>query len=213
MSLPRSPEPVTPAGTRRARLARWLRDCRGSIAVEAVLVLPLLVMTLLAAFVFYDAFRTQKANVTASYTVADLISRQVATVGPAFFEGMHDAFDYLSRSRHPTTVRVSSVYWDVVANQYRVVWSYGTRGTPALTHAMLNQSADRLPHIPRSDTVILLETRMTYAPPMRMGIGSQTFSHFVVTRPRFAPQIAYQAPGGAVAALTPCQQGQVSCGW
>ncbi len=197
-----------------ARAVRaWLHDTRGMLSVETVIVLPMLLVAFLALLVFYDAFRTQKVNVSASYTLSDLISRQVAPVTPAFLEGLHDIYDHISRSNHPTSLRISSVYWNVIDAEYQVVWSYATRGGAPLGNAELNQSVDRLPIIPRSDTVILAEAKMHYTPPISQGLGNQTFSHFVVTRPRFAPQIVFQPNSGDQIALTPCQHGYVDCGW
>jgi len=195
------------------RLRRWLADTRGSLAVESVIVLPSLMIAFLALFIFHDAFRMQKVNVTSTYTLSDLISRQVAPVTPAYLEGLHDVFDYITRANHPTSMRISSVYWNVIAGEYQVVWSYATRGGQPLGNARLNEAIARLPIIPRSDTVILMEARMDYRPPILQGLGNQTFAHFVITRPRFAPQIVFQSAPGTQIALTPCQHGQVACGW
>jgi len=195
------------------RIRRWLEDTRGTLAVEAVIVLPSLMIAFLALFIFYDAFRMQKVNVSSTYTLSDLISRQVAPVTPAYLEGLHDVFDHISRANHPTSLRISSVYWNVIAEEYQVVWSYATRGGPPLGNARLNEAVDRLPIIPRSDTVILMEARMDYRPPIVQGLGNQTFAHFVVTRPRFAPQIVFQPAPGTQIGLTPCQHGHVECGW
>jgi len=194
-------------------LRRWLADTQGALSVETVIVLPALLFAFLALVVFYDAFRTQKVNVSASYTLSDLISRQVAPLTPAFVEGLHDIYDHISRANHATSLRVSSVYWNVIDEEYQVVWSYGTRGGAALQDAELNQSIDRLPIIPRGDTVILMEAQMHYRPPLTQGLGEQTFAHFVVTRPRFAPQIVFQPRHGAEIGLTPCQHGHFACGW
>lgn len=194
-------------------LQRWLCDTRGALTVETVIVLPMLLVAFLALLVFYDAFRTQKVNVSASYTLSDLISRQVAPVTPAFLEGLHEIYDHISRANHATSLRISSVYWNVIAEEYQVVWSYATRGGTPLGNAALNERVDRLPVIPRADTVILMEATMEYRPPISQGLGNQTFAHFVVTRPRFAPQIVFQPASGDQIALTPCQHGHVACGW
>lgn len=194
-------------------LQRWLHDTRGALTVETVIVLPILLIAFLALLVFYDAFRTQKVNVSASYTLSDLISRQVAPVTPAFLEGLHDIYEHISRANHATSLRISSVYWNVIDEEYQVVWSYATRDGAPLGNAALNERVDRLPVIPRADTVILMEASMHYRPPITQGLGEQTFAHFVVTRPRFAPQIVFQPAPGDQIALTPCQQGHVACGW
>ncbi|MFN3952982.1 MAG: TadE/TadG family type IV pilus assembly protein [Pararhodobacter sp.] len=193
--------------------ARWLREQRGAVSVEAVLVLPVVIFALLAMFVYFDAFRTQKSNTGVSYTVSDLVSRQITPITPAFVENMHDLFDYLARARHPTTLRLSSVYYNVVDQEYQVVWSYASRGGTGLSNAELNAAIDRMPMIPRGDTVVLLETQMNYRPPFNAGLGASVLEHFVVTRPRFAPQIAFADPNAGVVQLTPCQQGHVACGW
>ena len=197
----------------RRPFRRLLREQRGAVSVEGVLVLPIVVFALLALFVYFDAFRTQKANTSVSYTVSDLISRQVAPLTPNFVENMHNLFDYMARARHPSAMRLSSVYFNVIDQEYQVVWSYATRGGTVLTNAELNQNIDRLPFIPRGDTVVLLETRMNYTPPLNVGLGASALDHFVVTRPRFAPQIAFNDPNAGVVQLTPCQQGHVACGW
>lgn len=207
------PDPAVDTGRQSGLLLRWLRDTRGTLTVETIIVLPMLLVAFLALVVFYDAFRTQKVNVSASYTLSDLISRQVAPITPAYMEGLHDIYDHISRTNHATSLRVSSVYWNVIAQEYQVVWSYATRGGAALGNAELNQSVDRLPIIPRSDTVILMEAVMHYRPPVTLGLGNQRFAHFVVTRPRFAPQIVFQPTTGTQIALTPCQHGHVACGW
>lgn len=197
----------------RIFLRRWLDDTRGALTVETIILFPVLLGAFLALVVFFDVFRTQKVNVSASYTLSDLLSRQVAPVTPAYMEGLHDIYDHISRANHATSLRVSSVYWNVINEQYQVVWSYATRGGTPLGNAELNQSIDRLPIIPRSDTVILMEATMHYRPPFAQGIGNQTFAHFVVTRPRFAPQIIFQPASGSQIGLTPCQHGHVACGW
>ncbi|HHX89802.1 MAG TPA: hypothetical protein GX700_08545, partial [Paracoccus sp.] len=45
-------------------LRRWLADTQGALSVETVIVLPALLFAFLALVVFYDAFRTQKVNVS-----------------------------------------------------------------------------------------------------------------------------------------------------
>lgn len=220
--IPACPRAPAPGASRRAakagkglcrRIGDLLRAQQGAVSVEAMVVLPVLIFALLSMFVYFDAFRTQKSNTGVSYTISDLISRQITPITPVFVENMHDLFDYLARSRHPTVMRLSSVYYNVIDQEYQVVWSYGTRGATALSNAELNAAIERLPLIPRGDTVVLLETRMNYRPPFAAGIGATTFDHFVVTRPRFAPQIAFADPNAGVVQLTPCQQGHVACGW
>lgn len=196
-----------------ARWCRFWRSARGSLSVEAVFILPILIWAYAGTFVFYDAFRTQRVNITATNTIADLISRQIAPVDAELIEGMHEIYDSIAQARNQTTLRVTSLYWNVNRERYEVIWSHGTRGNQRLNHGRLNQLADRLPGIPRGDTLILVQATMDYTPPMPIGIAAQTFDHLVFIRPRFAPQIIFEDGQGSEIGLTPCQQGQVNCGW
>lgn len=209
-------QPAPPSRLHRLcdRLHRDLiTDRRGSVSVEAAIVMPILILALLAMFVFFDAFRSNKANLTATYTISDLISRKVSPVTPAEIDDMRRLFIYLARARYRTDLRVSSIYYDVIEQRYKVIWSYAAGGETPLNDATLNAINERLPQIPRGDTALLVEGTLNYRPPMSAWIRPMTMSHFVVTRPRFAPQVAYRPPGGGVVELTPCQQNLVTCGW
>jgi hypothetical protein len=61
----------------------------------------------------------------------------------------------------------------------------------ALTSADLPNIAENLPAMADQDTVILVETQTTYDPVLQIGLGEQTISTFVFTRPRYAPQLAF----------------------
>ena len=175
--------------TLRRRCRRFVRDCRGSLAFETVIVLPMLLTAFLMTVVFYDVFRTENTNAKAAYAVADTLSRRVTPVTPAHLEGLHDLYIALSRARHPTQMRVTSIEWDAPAEVYRVQWSYGTRSTEALTDADLQDMRDRLPMMMTGDTYVLVETRLDYTPPLDIGIGQRRLQHLIPTRPRFAPRL------------------------
>ncbi|MGY6536731.1 MAG: TadE/TadG family type IV pilus assembly protein [Pararhodobacter sp.] len=113
-------------------LARFRRDTRGTVSVETIIILPLLLWALVATVVFFDAFRTRQQVQTAALSVADLISRETAMVTPSYLEGMNDVFDFLAASRRPTRMRISSLIWNSAEQRNRVQWSYGTRGMAPL---------------------------------------------------------------------------------
>jgi hypothetical protein len=68
---------------------------------------------------------------------------------------------------------------------------------PALTAASLQAIDDQIPTLIEHETVLLLETSIDYQPPLGideisgidLGVGPQTFTEFVVTRPRFVPKV------------------------
>ena len=126
-------------------LARFRDDARGSVSVETIIILPILLWALVATVVFFDAFRTRHQVQTAALTVSDIISRETDMLTTDYLEGMNDVFDFLADSRQPTRLRISSVIWNSALQQNRVQWSYGTRGLAALpesTFALLAAQDD-----------------------------------------------------------------------
>lgn len=177
---------------------RFFGDERGAILAETVIVLPVLFWAYLGGFVYFDAFSTRNTGVRATFTIADLISRQTMTMTPADFEGMNKIFDFVTaanRHNRTTHIRVTDVYYDFTKDRYRVNWSDATRGGTPLTDATINNYADKLPKLSLGDVEIVVETWESYTPAFNIGLSGQEFYNFVVTRPRMSPNIAYDASG------------------
>lgn len=176
-------------------LCRFGRDTRGTLSVEAALMLPMLCFFYVGSFVWFDAFRAQNTNLKAAYTLADMISRE-DNVSDAYLNGLNTVFDYLTFSRHPTYVRATSITCrsdceNEAARDLDICWSWASAGRPALTAETFVQFEDKIPLMPLGDTVMFTETFMAYEPPFNVGIGPQRFENFVVTRPRFSPSVAW----------------------
>jgi len=181
---------------RRLRIAvgRLARDTRGSMTVEAALVLPLWIWAYTMSFQYFDAFREQSVNLRAAYTISDMVSRETDTVGPTYINNLHDVFDYLTRASHPTWVRVSSVYYDTTAKVYKRYWSYSTSTDhPAHTDTTIQAEKARLPNMVLGETVVLVETGMLYEPVFNVGLANMWYTNFIPTRPRFASKVEYSA--------------------
>lgn len=125
------------------RLTRFSRDARGSVSVELIIVLPMLLWALAATVVFYDGFRTRYHAQMAAQTVSDIMSRETDLFTATYVEGMNDVFDFLVGGRIPTRIRVSSVIWDSTNQRNRLQWSYGTRqlsGLPSDTFELMQNN-------------------------------------------------------------------------
>lgn len=171
-------------------LRRFLTDCRGSVSVEFVLVAPFLFWALMACYDFFDGYRQSAVNVKAANTIADLISRETATVDDRYIDSMHEMMKLLIRSGRPVQMRISVLRWDEDDDRYYVDWSVVRNRTGALSDATVGDIADRLPVMTDNDRVILVETSTTYTPLFRTGLRQAQLENFVFTRPRFAPQVA-----------------------
>lgn len=176
-----------------ARLTRFARDERGYMLVETVLMLPLLLWAFLALYAFWDAYRVATTVQKASYAISDLISRVQRPVNAAFIDGMSRALDEMIDEELSPELRVTSVIWNEDDNEFQVQWSRTEDTTrAALTTATLQAQADQIPDMSDGDTVIVVETWVAYEPSLDVGVPDYTFGQFIVTRPRFAPQIVFQ---------------------
>lgn len=180
----------------KARLRQFGRDLRGGLSVETVLIFPLLTWTYAAMFVFFDAFRAQNTNLKAAYTISDMISRETDGVSANYVEGLGTVFDYLTSSPSPTWIRVTVLYCNDRCydpdRELRRDWSYATGEHSALTTANIqNDFDDKIPIIPPSERLILVETFMEYYPLFNIGLNQVIpFENYIVTRPRFAGLVA-----------------------
>lgn len=115
-----------------ARGRAFAGGSRGSVSVELVITLPLLMWALAASVVFYQGYQARYHAQMAAQTVADIMSRETELFTEDYIEGLNDVFDFLADSRYPTRLRVSSVIWDSANDRNRLQWSYGTRGLSPL---------------------------------------------------------------------------------
>ena len=108
---------------------RFTRSEQGSLSIEAVLAIPILTWAIVATFVFFDAFKTQNVSQKATYTIADMISREEAPVDADYMTAMYELYDYLSGDAGENALRTSVVEMTedeaTGVNQLALVWSHG----------------------------------------------------------------------------------------
>jgi Flp pilus assembly protein TadG len=170
---------------------RFLRDTRGSISVEAVLIAPLLVWGMVATYVFYDGFRTKTRVQVAANSVVDMLSRQTATITPQFVDDLNNVFDALATSRGSTSIRVTSVAQTTAGEAPVIAWSHGTRGVEPAQN--LSDLSGAVPPILTGEAAVVVETFGTWVPPFSlMGMESIVRLNTQVTsRPRFVPWLHF----------------------
>ncbi|NNE88276.1 MAG: hypothetical protein HKN27_09395 [Silicimonas sp.] len=165
----------------------------GGISVEAVLAFPLLIWAITATFVFFDAFKSLHISQKATYTVADMLSRETDAIDSDYLTAMHELFVYLSQDDEGT----SSIRFSVVQHgldpdgneETTMVWSEGIGGAEG--HVDMAEIGDRIPEMVIGDQLIVVETEHDWAPGFAVGLASYRFREVSVARPRFAPQLVY----------------------
>lgn len=180
----------------KLRLKYFLQDfrdeTRASVAVEAALILPLLLWSYVAVIIFFDGFRTKSISEKAAFTISDMISRETEAITPAYMNGMHSLFDMLARSDGPTAIRVSVISYSGKRKRYVLQWSETRGGMEALKSADIEQIATHLPNMTSGEHLILVETHSEFDPPLDVGLNDLDIDTFVFTRPRFASQVVWE---------------------
>ena len=182
------------AATALGRALRRLARDDGSISIEAVIMLPTLILFYVTSFTFFDAYRTQTVLTKSGYVVGDYLSRQDGMVRPADIAGLRDVFNYLTFTSGQGEIRVSEIVReaDPAPNVRRHVvrWSHSTRPTKAgeppdeLSTADLQGMLDRIPSMAVNERLTLVETFTAYEPPFFVGLPAYTMEMLVVTRQR-----------------------------
>lgn len=171
----------------------FLRDTRGSLSMETVLMWPLLLWAYGAMFVFFDGFKTQNLALKATYTVSDTISREMNSLTPQYIDTMHTMMNMLSKSSLNTKMRVTMVEWNQSEQKNKVVWSQ-VRGPNITAYDTTDLQAvkDQIPVMPDKEQVVLVQTYSLFEPFMFVGFGALTFENLVTTRPRYVNHICWK---------------------
>ena len=180
------------------RCMRWLRTDfvrreDGTVAVEAMLVMPIMFWAYLSMFAIQDAFRMYGVHQKAAYSIGDAISRETVPIDDAYFDGTHDLFEYLAHSQGDTNMRISQLWYDADADEYKKDWSQVRGNIAALTDNEVRNWHHKLPVMPGNERVVLLETWSAYDPPFETGLTTDEIRTFVFTRPRYAPVVCFDS--------------------
>ncbi len=177
---------------------KFTRSEHGGMTVEAVLVIPILVWAITATFVFWDAFKTINISQKATYTVADMLSRETAAIDADYMTATHELFDYLAGTEGDNSLRVSVVSMaqdpDTLVKSMSLEWSEGVGGMTG--HSDLSVLKDRVPDMAAGDQLIIVESVQEWAPSFAVGLANYRFREFAISRPRFAPQLVWDSGDG-----------------
>ncbi len=170
----------------------FARNENGSLSVEAVFAIPILVWAITATFVFWDAFKTMNISQKAAYTVADMVSREEDPIDGDYMTSMHEIFDFLAGEAGASALRVSVVTFTTNAttnaDELKLVWS---KGVNLAEYTDLSVIRDRLPTMALGEQIIVVETEQEWSPAFAVGLASYRFREVALARPRFTPQMCW----------------------
>ena len=180
-------------------LKSFVRRETGSLSVEAVFAIPILVWAICATFVFFDAFRTQNQSQKATYTLADMLSREEAPVNGNYLTAMHELFDKMTGTEGNHAVRATVVMQiidpDTDQEETAIVWS---EGVGINRHESIDGLQPRLPNLAVGEQLIVIEGVQEWTPVFKIGPATYRFREVALARPRFAPQLCWEDTTGCV---------------
>lgn len=177
--------------------SRFVRSEHGSLSIEAVLVVPILAWAITATFVFFDAFKTQYISQRATYTIADMLSREETPVDAPYLASLHEMYDYLSNGDGANTLRVTVVERktdeDTGEPYLDLVWSEGVN---VQKYVNLSVIEDRIPNISVGEQLIVVESEQEWSPAFGVGLADYKFYEIALARPRFSPKLCWETTAG-----------------
>lgn len=199
---------IVPIQTAARFLRRFRDDEAGSIAVESMVILPMLVWAYIGTYTFFDAYRAQLTNVKAAYTISDNLSRQTDFITPQYMDSMFALLGFLTgQTADELSLRVTVYEYDASDDAFYAIWSQARGGGEAvafLPGQNLEPIEDILPVQAEGTVAIIAETWVDYNPPLSVGINPFTFEDAAMTMPRFAAQLCWNTlnAGGTMATAT-----------
>lgn len=173
-------------------LHRFLRDEKGTIVVDALILMPMFIWAYAGMFAYWDTYRSANTVQKVAFTVSDLVSRAQGPIDDSYILGMRDTMNFMLAGDQAGAIRITSYRWNGPDDRYEVIFSRATNGAmPGLNNNDLADLVHRLPSMADGDSAVLLETRVPYAPPMAFGVQPTTIEQFIVTRPRFLPKLCH----------------------
>lgn len=183
---------------------RFREDERGSMAIELLLVVPILLWVFLSTFVYFDVYRVETNAVRATIAIAEMFSRE-GSVNNRFIFNAREVLRELTYEEANPDLRVTVYRYRASDDSFRLVWSRNQGMGGNLTDADLKELGDagRLPPMDEFDHAIFIETRTEYDAPFNIGLGpfvvtnlkDLTFTNDMVIRPR-GPRLCFETNAG-----------------
>ncbi len=173
--------------TFRNRFFKIKQDEEGATTVEFLIVMPLIIFWFAGTFTFFDAYSEWTRSVKATYTVADVMSRQFE-MQDDYEDDMNSLFAaIMGENSNNTYVRISSI--EKSNDVLSIDW---TRASGLHTGLADDTEipTELIPNILNGEAVLLIESYMDFVPFQDyIGIEARTLAKKVVISPRFTSKL------------------------
>ncbi len=178
----------------------FIRDERGSFSVEAILMFPLLVWGFMAMYVFFEGLRESNINLKATYTIADVLSRETEEISQTYINNMNTIYAWLARSDDEPKLRMTVVTYDAASDSHLLYCSLADGKEEMVQEWVPVNVTPHVPIMADQASAIVIETWVTYHPIMDtpilpIGLNDTEIYNIVVTAPRFTDQLKCEGMG------------------
>lgn len=176
-------------------LKSFREDERGSFTVESVIAFPILFWTVCATYEFFEVHRYKSARIKATYTVADVLSREQSVVNDTYIDNAKVLFDEISNDTGLNQLRISVIRYDADDDEYDVAWSElrGEGRMRVLRSRDTRDQHDRFPVMNDGDEVVVVESVSQYDSLFGLVFGDKIdIDTRVFTSLRFAPKLDFE---------------------
>ncbi|MEM8775999.1 MAG: pilus assembly protein [Pseudomonadota bacterium] len=184
----------------KTKLQSFWNEAKGTVTVETVIAIPMLFWGIALTYEFFEIHRYKSAREKATYTIADMISRETAAFGitSTYMDNALVLFNEISNDDGTNIIRVSMIRFfqpDVTQpGEYRILWSQ-VRGEgsfqPYTTPDIVNDDTI-LPLMQDGEDLILVESSSIYNATFNVGLGNEDIQTRTFTALRFAPQLCFE---------------------
>lgn len=180
-------------------LRDFLKRDEGSLSVEAVIILPVILIVFMATYTYFDLFRAKSQSLKANYAISDLLSRD-DNILKTEMRGAGKLFRYLTQGSSDSWVAVTVIRCkkncDKANRKLVVTQSRDQNWKRHLTTSKLRAHyKDLIPKMYKGEYLLMVETKVPYIPPFHgdwHGIYPVEMTDLVVTKPRGAPKICFE---------------------
>lgn len=190
------------SGRLRGTARAFLAEERGSLTIEFVLWVPVLMFWLVVSLVVYDAYSTRNKASKAAYTISDILSRK-SVLDQASLEELYTLQDkLLPRAGADKALRVTNLRCNIDPDDpdeaciYEIVWSVarvpegGLEGFKIL-EKVENIPTGLLPKLRDREEVLLVDMNVPFTPVADwVGIDAREWEVSVITRTRYVAGLA-----------------------
>ncbi|MDP3960707.1 MAG: hypothetical protein Q8Q26_11735 [Pseudorhodobacter sp.] len=90
-------------------LRSYKSDQAGTVIIEAVLMLPLMIWVGLGMYAYWDGYQTTNTSQKGAYVIADLVSRQNEPMSRSDLEGLNQVMNFMLSAGETAKLRVTSI--------------------------------------------------------------------------------------------------------